>query len=75
MGQYSNRRSLGREHIPVYPPGFIALRIIQLILSVILLGVCGYIQSWSNLSLVPVDVNIFTVRNNSLSAAAQLFIS
>lgn len=32
----------GREHIPIYPSGFIAIRIAQLVLSVIIMGLAAY---------------------------------
>lgn len=35
-------RPLGREHIPAYPKGFIAIRIVQLVLALIVLGLAGY---------------------------------
>jgi len=42
MNRYSAERPVGREHIPLYPRGFIALRIVQLVLAVIIIGLCGY---------------------------------
>ncbi|KAK0665672.1 hypothetical protein QBC41DRAFT_282560 [Cercophora samala] len=35
-------RAPGREHIPIFPKGFIALRIIQLVVAVIVLGLVAY---------------------------------
>jgi hypothetical protein len=32
----------GREHIPLLPKGFIAIRIVQLVLSLIILALAGY---------------------------------
>lgn len=40
--QYSTRRLTGREHFPEFPKGFIAIRIVQLVLSVVILGLCGF---------------------------------
>lgn len=40
--KYGAYREPGMEHIPLYPKGFIALRIIQLIFSVIIVGLSGY---------------------------------
>jgi hypothetical protein len=40
--QYSAVRAPGREHIPIYPKGFIGLRIAQLVLTVIILGLAAY---------------------------------
>ncbi|CAJ2500724.1 Uu.00g035770.m01.CDS01 [Anthostomella pinea] len=39
---YSNERVAGKEHIPLYPRGFIAVRIIQLVVAVVCLGLCAY---------------------------------
>ncbi|KAI1454861.1 hypothetical protein F4805DRAFT_301625 [Annulohypoxylon moriforme] len=40
--KYSNQRAPGKEHIPLYPKGFVAVRIIQLILSIVCLGLCAF---------------------------------
>ncbi|KAI0409403.1 hypothetical protein F4802DRAFT_247417 [Xylaria palmicola] len=45
MSNYIAERSAGREHIPLYPQGFVAVRIIQLVLGVICLGLSAYIVS------------------------------
>lgn len=42
MNSYSAEREPGKEHIPVYPKGFIAVRIAQLVLSVIIVGLTGF---------------------------------
>ncbi|RYP23822.1 hypothetical protein DL765_000899 [Monosporascus sp. GIB2] len=39
---YSNQRPAGKEHIPLYPRGFVALRIVQLIIGLVCLGLCGF---------------------------------
>ena len=41
MNNYSAERPARREHIPLYPRGFIALRIVQLVLGVIISGLCS----------------------------------
>ncbi|KAI0204632.1 hypothetical protein F4808DRAFT_414408 [Astrocystis sublimbata] len=41
-GCYVAERAAGREHIPLYPKGFVALRIIQLVLGIICLGLTAY---------------------------------
>lgn len=54
----STERAAGREHIPIYPKGFIAIRTIQLVIAVIILGLIAY-----SLSLIIFDgnsLNIFT---------------
>lgn len=38
----SHYRSAGREHIPIYPRGFIALRFVQLLLAILVIGLCGF---------------------------------
>lgn len=40
--KYPSHRPAGREHIPHYPKGFIALRFVQLILAVVIIGLCAY---------------------------------
>lgn len=40
--QYPAARPAGREHIPVYPKGFIAVRIVQLVLSILIMGLSAY---------------------------------
>ncbi|KAG7100498.1 hypothetical protein HYQ44_019850 [Verticillium longisporum] len=42
VSKYSSQRLAGREHIPAYPRGFIALRIVQLALGLITLGLCAF---------------------------------
>ncbi|KAI1119269.1 hypothetical protein F5Y14DRAFT_397208 [Nemania sp. NC0429] len=39
---YITERPAGREHIPLYPKGFIAVRYIQLVLGIICLGLTAY---------------------------------
>jgi hypothetical protein len=38
----SSERVAGREHIPRYTPGFITIRILQLILGLVCLGLTAY---------------------------------
>ncbi|KAK3336632.1 hypothetical protein B0T19DRAFT_437373 [Cercophora scortea] len=40
--KYSAVRLAGREHIPIYPNGFIALRIVQLVFAVIVIGLAAF---------------------------------
>ncbi|KAI1772129.1 hypothetical protein F4818DRAFT_427779 [Hypoxylon cercidicola] len=40
--KYSSQRVLGKEHIPIYPRGFIAVRILQLIIAIICLGLSAF---------------------------------
>ncbi|ROW14160.1 hypothetical protein VPNG_04193 [Cytospora leucostoma] len=41
-GKYSSYRPAGREHVPTYPRGFIAIRIVQLVVALVILGLCAY---------------------------------
>ncbi|KFH45462.1 hypothetical protein ACRE_036760 [Hapsidospora chrysogenum ATCC 11550] len=41
----SGQRAPGEEHIPRYPPGFIALRVLQLIVGLVCLGLSAYTLS------------------------------
>ncbi|KAH8196767.1 hypothetical protein TruAng_009059 [Truncatella angustata] len=41
-GKYLSQRAPGREHLPLYPKGFIAIRIVQLVLAVVVLGLTAY---------------------------------
>ncbi|KAM7222914.1 hypothetical protein V8F06_001812 [Rhypophila decipiens] len=45
--QHSAVRAPGREHIPLYPKGFIVIRILQLIFGVIILGLGAFGVWWS----------------------------
>lgn len=40
--KYSSDRSPGREHIPLYPKGFIGIRIVQLIIAILTVGLAAY---------------------------------
>ncbi len=42
MSAPSAVRQPGREHIPLYPKGFIAIRIVQLVFAVLILALSGY---------------------------------
>ncbi|KAI7786655.1 hypothetical protein LA080_002765 [Diaporthe eres] len=57
--KYSAYRPAGREHIPIYPKGFIALRIVQLVLALIILGLCAYSLT-SELSFSGGALSVFT---------------
>lgn len=46
--KYSSARLAGREHIPLYPQNFIALRIVQLVVAVIVIGLSAYgVAGWA----------------------------
>ncbi|KAK1975139.1 hypothetical protein LZ30DRAFT_786485 [Colletotrichum cereale] len=40
--RYSSQRARGREHIPLYLKGFIALRVVQLVLALTTTGLCAF---------------------------------
>ncbi|TDZ13468.1 hypothetical protein C8035_v004272 [Colletotrichum spinosum] len=54
--QYSNQRPAGREHVPLYPKGFIALRIVQLVLAVVITGICAF-----GVYILPFSGNCFMI--------------
>jgi len=53
---YSAARAPGHEHIPLYPSGFIALRIVQLVFAVLLLALAAY-----GVYVYPLSSIIFTL--------------
>ncbi|GAP85341.1 putative integral membrane protein [Rosellinia necatrix] len=42
MSGYVTDRPAGREHIPLYPKGFVAVRILQLVIGIVCLGLTAY---------------------------------
>lgn len=44
-GKYSAVRPAGREHVPLLPKGFIAIRIVQLVVAVVVLGISAFTLS------------------------------
>lgn len=57
--RYSTVRAAGREHFPESPRGFIAIRIVQLILAVACLGTDAYVLS--NVLFDGVELTMFVV--------------
>ncbi|ROV99372.1 hypothetical protein VSDG_03990 [Cytospora chrysosperma] len=57
-GKYSSYRQVGREHVPNYPRGFIAIRIVQLVLALVILALCAY--SLTLLSFSGNSLTLFT---------------
>ncbi|KAI1081851.1 hypothetical protein F5B20DRAFT_533313 [Whalleya microplaca] len=55
---YSTERAPGREHIPLYPKYFIAVRIIQMLIAIICLGLCAF--GFRSLAFAGAAVMIFT---------------
>jgi len=56
--KHSSARAPGREHIPIYPNGFIAIRIALLVVAVVVLGLDAY--GLSILVFAGDSLNIFT---------------
>jgi hypothetical protein len=72
--KYSAERAPGREHIPLYPRGFIALRIVQLVLSLIIIGLCGFgVVGFAALYLSDVGnpFMLFTVSRTNTSSSSS----
>jgi hypothetical protein len=63
--QHPAARAPGHEHIPIYPRGFIAIRIVQLVLAILILALAAY-----SVALLAYDGNSFilaVVRAHPLS--------
>lgn len=54
ISKHSAERVAGREHIPLYPNGFIAIRIVQLVLALMVIGLAAF-----GLSVSAFDGDIF----------------
>lgn len=66
----STNRAPGREHFPNYPKGFIALRILQLIVTILVLGLTAY-----TMAVVPFVSNVimlFTVSKRTMIVAINM---
>lgn len=57
----SAQRAPGREHIPEYPRGFIVLRVLQLVITIIVLGITAY--TMAVVAFVSNSLMTFTVRS------------
>lgn len=69
--KYSSQRLAGHEHIPLYPKGFVAVRILQLVLGVVLLGLTAFLLAVT----IPYpgdELMIFTVGPSSVSPAHRI---
>ncbi|KAI1433859.1 hypothetical protein GGR50DRAFT_695709 [Xylaria sp. CBS 124048] len=58
MADYSTERAAGREHILLYPKGFVATRIIQLVIGIACLGLSAY--AISVLPITGIALTLFT---------------
>ncbi|KAL2021435.1 hypothetical protein VTK56DRAFT_7188 [Thermocarpiscus australiensis] len=54
--KYSTARAPGHEHIPIYPRGFIAVRIVQLVLAIIIMGLSAF-----SIYILPYDGNSYII--------------
>ncbi|KXJ87843.1 hypothetical protein Micbo1qcDRAFT_207605 [Microdochium bolleyi] len=70
--KHSAKRDAGREHIPQYPKGFVALRILQLIFSLICMGLSAFAMSLANssTSIIMIFVSIFTIITSTYNIIA-----
>jgi hypothetical protein len=69
--KYSNQRTPGREHFPLYPKNFIAVRIVQLVLALIILGLSGYGVAF--LVFSGDCLTLFTVRQHRRSKLSHFY--
>ncbi|KAI1822922.1 hypothetical protein F4861DRAFT_358689 [Xylaria intraflava] len=58
MANYVTQRAAGREHIPLYPKGFVVARIIQLLIGVACLGLSAY--AVAIVAISGADLTLFT---------------
>lgn len=77
-GNYSAARPAGREHVPAYPKGFIAIRIVQLVIAVVIIGLSAFglseiIITGSELSIFSVCLSLYLVKFPVPSHPAQRF--
>ncbi|KAI1282636.1 hypothetical protein F5Y07DRAFT_193787 [Xylaria sp. FL0933] len=66
---YVTERAAGREHFPIYPKGFVAVRIIQLILGVICLGLSAYITS-----VIPITGAVLVLFTSIVCLISSVYI-
>ncbi|KAI0425363.1 hypothetical protein F5Y09DRAFT_321910 [Xylaria sp. FL1042] len=66
---YITERSAGREHVPIYPKGFVAVRIIQLVLGIICLGLSAYITS-----VLPITGAVLVLFTSIVTLISSIYI-
>ncbi|CAG9955158.1 unnamed protein product [Clonostachys rosea f. rosea IK726] len=59
----------GREHIPDYPKGYVAVNVIQLIFSIILIGCSGFA-----LAVLPTLAGVFIMISSLVSFAISIWL-
>ncbi|KAI1314182.1 hypothetical protein F5Y03DRAFT_389658 [Xylaria venustula] len=62
-------RPVGREHFPIYPKGFVAVRIIQLVLGIICLGLSAYI-----VSIIPINGAVLVLFTSIVTLISSVYI-
>ncbi|KAI0966469.1 hypothetical protein F4678DRAFT_296206 [Xylaria arbuscula] len=66
---YITDRPVGREHVPIYPKGFVAVRIIQLVLGIICLGLSAYI-----VSIIPITGAVLVLFTSIVTLISSIYI-
>ncbi|KAI1182143.1 hypothetical protein F5B17DRAFT_213348 [Nemania serpens] len=66
---YITERPAGREHIPLYPKGFVAVRIIQLVLGIICLGLTAYI-----VAILPIVGGVLMLFTAIITLISSIYI-
>ncbi|KAK4044485.1 integral membrane protein [Parachaetomium inaequale] len=61
-------RAPGREHIPLLPKGFFAIRIVQLVLALIIMGLAGY-----GVSVLPFSGNCYILAVAVMTLATSIY--
>lgn len=67
--RYSTGSPAGREHFPIYPKGFIAIRIVQLVLAVVILAIDAYtlsVLAWRANGLNAFTVSIYLLHSSTV---------
>lgn len=68
--QHPVARPAGKEHIPLYPAGFIAIRYVQLILALVILALAAYgVLSGVSQCLLRNSTNTWKASRTSLLTA------
>ncbi|KAK4141868.1 uncharacterized protein C8A04DRAFT_13721 [Dichotomopilus funicola] len=58
----------GREHIPVYPKGFIAIRVAQLVVALTIIGLAAY-----GISSIPMDGSCFVLSVGIMTMLTSIY--
>ncbi|KAK4132571.1 hypothetical protein BT67DRAFT_360130, partial [Trichocladium antarcticum] len=66
--QYSAARAPGHEHIPIYPRGFTGIRIVQLVLAILILGLAAY-----TVALLAYDGNSFILAVAVMTIVTSIY--